>query len=446
MATTPNLFEQFQRGLQNLIPAAVGGLSIIPGPLGSLARDFSSSPAGQSFSRQAEGQRLTGILSERRPDYTRAGSRPAARFAGPGGLRLEASPEGVGRQAISERTAAFGQQQELASSQRSVVDGFRKAMRGNVARTANLLAEAERDKAAGLETVSQAIRSTLQTKQQVGSLLTSAARVSANLLNELRGNIGTIRADFADDIASRATALQDGIRAATDSNFNEHIRAVEGAGGPITSEERAALRAVYDRHAATQTSTAVGSLHEATAEYRASLDANLNSQFAAAASTAVSNVATLGATAASTFANADRISADLTVHANDFRRLMTATRQELVSVLHTMTLDGDRTLFDMVSATVHPVAVYSDILSGVLDFSFDVLQYNNDLSTQELLNEIGIQNPLHQSIFDAINGFERGSQFDRQIEQQEDASRNSLIGSGIQAAGSVAGGYLSRDR
>ena len=118
-------------------------------------------------------------------------------------------------------------------------------------------------------------------------------------------------------------------------------------------------------------------------------------------------------------------------------------RTQLMQITNMLKLDGQSKLFDAVTNTVRPVAVTSDLFYDLFQDGLDALSYNNNIQTQQLSNEMAIQNPLHEGIFQGMGILERSRQMNDQMTMSERASGRALAGSGIQAVGSIFGGALS---
>jgi hypothetical protein len=276
----------------------------------------------------------------------------------------------------------------------------------------------------------------------VNTYIQAGVTSAVKFYNEVKKDQANIRENFTNEVTGRMQDLATGIDAQAKNGFNEHVRSLEASGVQFSGEEREALRMVYARDGARSKASTLGKLFEVTSEVRANLDANLNYSLERASSTAAGQIGNLMQAGINSTVAAEQLAADLSKAKANSLESIASTRVQLQQINGVISLEGRSRIFQMVTDTVRPVLVFSDILSDMFAMGWDVLEYSNNIQTQVLANEAAIQQPYHQSAFDAYGVTERNRQWEQQKSENKRNRNASLWGAGISAVGTAAGGAL----
>ena len=424
------LSQQIETGL-----ADNAGILSLFGP----GRDLVNSPTGQSMQRRAEGRRLSSALREVEPDLEKVqtGADPTQVLKGPKGRDLGVSIPGIGNQAILERVAAFEAAGEIGAQQQEITGQFSEAFGRVTTRIEGLQQELARLGPQTAQQYGQAINRVDGLRRSIQGFVEQGFQSAATLLDEIRADQQRIRSEFTNEITARAESMGTGIRSSSNAAFNEHVRALE-AGGGVSNEERASLRALYDRDASRTVATSVGGLHEAAALSRTNMNTQLNSTLTSAISAATAQTTGLLGAGIQGFSAAQALEVDLVKARSNALSQINNTRTQLSQIGAATTIQGAQTLFDMVTNTVHPVMVISDIMSGVFSQTWSAIEFNNNIEIQELMQEAFIQSPLSQGFIDAMGMIQRNREFEAKMDAQDDANSSAITGSIIGAAATIA--------
>ncbi len=422
--------------ITNLLGGATRALETV-GPFIPGLNNIIGSPAFQQARAQTEGRRMSAALEAVRPEL---GNAPTTA----GMVQLPGRPTGtpvttanIAQQAISERTAAFQALQELGGEQRAELSRFRSGLEGLSQRIGGLDAELRSMAPQVRADFNAAIDRVDALRQRNNANLRLAFTTAGGLLSEVRGDIASVREDFINDVTDRAAAMADGIRAGSRAAYGEHVNALAAAGG-VSSEERIALAALYERDAARQVASSAATLHESAMQLRSQMETTLNANLTSAVTSLGQQLTGAIVSVIDADRAATQIAADLTNQRTIALQNIMNTRQQLLEFGRAVAIDGGAAMFDMVTQIVHPVAVFSDILQNMFDGAWDAVSFNNNVEIQRMNVEAFIQQPLNQAFIDAIGMSQRNYEFEQQMELQEEAlSRstwNAVISGGSQVA------------
>lgn len=418
-------------------PWVQAGLSMVP-QVGELL----GTTQGIGLRRALTGQQMTEGLREVEPEY-QAPTMTGSMFSFPtaGGPQDVSLPE-IGSMMFGERTATFEALSELGQEQAAQSQATREAIQQGLARGEDVSGLLQQATAQGLHFINQGLAGVEQFRNQTRILLGGSLLSSRRLLEEVRAQGEQIRADFALDVASQIDVLHSGIQAASDANFNEHLRSIEGSSGPLTGEERAGLRAIYDRDSARQVALGAGQLHASAMELKANLDASLHSNFTQMSAYAGQQVAGAYLGAMEAFSNAESYSATLHKAKADYMGQMATARSELAVMMNQFSLDGEVALFDMITNTVHPVAIFSDAMQYLFDTGWDIMANYNDLQDRELRNEYVILNPENAAQMANYGLYDADRQADDARNAAGGGGQGTAIGGGFGVAAGTAIGAM----
>lgn len=432
----------FGNNLSQAANALVPIMQLIPG-----LQNITETSGFQSMLMRGEGARLTDIYEGHRPNLTQVNtSAPQFSLRGPGGQQLDVGLRGIGQQAISERQTAFDTLTQLGDEQRAATAQFSAMLDGVLKKGGQIDMALAQMGPQATAAYNAAINNVRNVGRQTMDLVRMGVQASANLLNRLSQDQSRIREDFDNEITGRMEALATGIDGQARAGFTEHIRAMESAGANLSSEERAAIGMIYQRDAARTKVNAIGQLYEVAAENRVRMETSLNSTLGTAISTTISSVGGLVGTGINASLAAEQTAAELVKAKNTHLLEIQSTRKALMEVTGALSLDGKSRIFEMVTNTARPIAIFSDIMSTLFDAAFDVVAYNNNVEIQELMNEAIIQNPLHAGIFEGADVLQRQHSFDQQADLQKDLANRAILGGlaggGFSFAGSMGGAAI----
>lgn len=438
LAGLTNQLSQAGTGVEDFLAGSAGVLSLF-GP----GRDLINSPTGQSIQRRAEGRRLSGALREVEPDLEKVqtGADPTQVLQGPRGGQLGVSIPGIGSQAIQERAAAFEAAGAIGAEQRAATGQFSEAFGRITTRIEGLQQELARLGPETAQQYGQAINRVDGLRRSIQGFVEQGFQSAATVLDEIRTDQQRIRSEFTNEITVRAESMGTGIRSSSNAAFNEHVRALEASGG-VSNEERASLRALYDRDASRTVATSVGGLHEAAALARTNMNTQLNSSLTAAINAASAQTTGLLGAGIQGFTAAQALEVDLVKARSNALSQINNTRTQLAQIGAATTIEGSQTLFDMITNTIHPVMVISDIMSGVFSQTWSAIEFNNNIEIQQLMQEAFIQAPLSEGFIDALGMIQRNREFDAKMDAQDDANKAAITGAAITGVATVFAGPL----
>jgi len=432
----PQGFAGIASGISSLLSSFfTGPLALLPG-----LRQFADNPMITNLIRSGEGQRLSGSLRANAPEYrSPSATESQLQIRGPNGGPLQIGLPEIGTQAVKEREDQFAALLELSNSQKEVTKGFASGLRdanSTFNKLDKMLGSAQTSALSG---IGKSVAGLKDIQKQTMLMTRAGINAGTALLSEIQKQSGEVRENFAIDVSNRIESVATGIQGASKQAYNEHVRALE-ASGPVAPEEREAIRSMYQRDAARNIAVSAGSLHESAIELRANLETNLANITTQGAAQALGQVGGALQTGIGALLDSEKTIANLaTVRAQTIQNF-TIARTELGKFTEQFKLDGASALFTMISNTVYPTLVISDIMSDLFDIGWDVMAFDNNVKTQEFQNLMAIENPQNVSIMAVAGQRDQNRQFEQQIEVQNRQARNALWGAGIGAAGNILGG------
>jgi len=441
--------ENFRNNSQSFIKGAdnVGGFltdtAQALAPILSLIPGINKSPALNSLLVRAEGANLTKQLTKVEPKLQDINLDKGAFNVDVGGNKIGTGAQSIAQQAVKEREQLFNELTSLRGEQEATTAEFASNLRGLLARGGELDRHLAGLSNESRQRFNRAVGDIANISRNINETFAAGLKISADIFKGVLDRTQKIREDFTNEVVGRMSQQNSTIAAQNVAAANEHLRAIQP---PPTPEERASIREFYRRNANTQMAQSSLAFQEKAVELKATLDSQLESSTVQAGNQFTSATTGLVQNQQAQQAAVGRLLADIEdSRAARLTQIATA-RNSLFQVANSLAVDGFNTLFSMVTNTVRPVFVVSDVLQGALSNTFDAIAFNNTNQQQRLANRMAVLNPMHAGAFAALGILNQAGIIDKQADAQKSASDKQFTGDVIGAGASFAAPFFNRKK